>query len=531
MLKVLLVDDEPLIVQGLSALINWENEGYSIVGVASNGKEAVEFLKNKSVDLIIADIQMPEMNGIELLETIRSEHISNAYYVILSGYNDFSYAQQAIRWSCMEYLLKPVREQELLSILHKVTNLRKKTETQKKRNQQMEKAYLARSVIALISGKYDQINLDNVQSQLKLSSGIRYIDIEIDVQALPEKLEHEEKRRLQRQLYQVSLDYLGDTYSSYCFFDITNHEQEYDIGFIYCKSMSEGLEEDGERKFLNRFLEALRKEIDMPVVMFVGNKVESITNLQESYRTAMVVKSFRDFKANHTISWYEKEEKKGESGPILCKNILDSLVSAIEQNDVDAIEKNTEQLYQDINRMAMDAEMVDLNVSYLLFQLIHLAISQDDKVNQEEIMQYISDNAFDRSAMRGSKEHFKWFARQYAEYLIQLRRNASRGILAEIEREVEEHYSENLTLKELGKKHFVNSAYLGQLFHKKYNQSFKDYLNNVRIEKATLLLIHTDKKIYEIADSVGYRDLDYFINRFISMKGCTPARFRKQNRS
>ena len=85
--------------------------------------------------------------------------------------------------------------------------------------------------------------------------------------------------------------------------------------------------------------------------------------------------------------------------------------------------------------------------------------------------------------------------------------------------------------KELGKKHFVNSAYLGQLFHKKYNQSFKDYLNNVRIEKATLLLIHTDKKIYEIADSVGYRDLDYFINRFISMKGCTPARFRKQNRS
>ena len=166
---------------------------------------------------------------------------------------------------------------------------------------------------------------------------------------------------------------------------------------------------------------------------------------------------------------------------------------------------------------------------YLLFQLIHLAISRDDKVNQEEIMQYISDNAIDSSAMRGSEAHFRWFARQYAEYLIQLSSQTSRGILPEIEREIQERYAENLTLKELGKKYFVNSAYLGQLFHKKYNQSFRDYLNGVRIEKAAALLLHTDKKIYEIAESVVYRDLDYFINRFIASKGCTPARFRKQN--
>ena len=112
---------------------------------------------------------------------------------------------------------------------------------------------------------------------------------------------------------------------------------------------------------------------------------------------------------------------------------------------------------------------------------------------------------------------------------LQLSSQTSRGILPEIEREIQERYAENLTLKELGKKYFVNSAYLGQLFHKKYNQSFRDYLNSVRIEKAAALLLHSDKKIYEIAESVGYRDLDYFINRFIASKGCTQARFRKQN--
>lgn len=101
-------------------------------------------------------------------------------------------------------------------------------------------------------------------------------------------------------------------------------------------------------------------------------------------------------------------------------------------------------------------------------------------------------------------------------------------MLTEIEREVQEHYAQNLTLKELGEKYYVNSAYLGQLFRKKYGQSFKDYLNGYRIEQAADRLLRTNEKIYEIAEAVGYHDMDYFVNRFIAAKGCTPAKFRKQ---
>ena len=74
------------------------------------------------------------------------------------------------------------------------------------------------------------------------------------------------------------------------------------------------------------------------------------------------------------------------------------------------------------------------------------------------------------------------------------------------------------------------SAYLGQIFRKKYGQSFKDYLNGYRIEQASLRLLRTDDKVYEIAQDVGYKDLDYFINRFIAVKGCTPAKFRREAR-
>ena len=112
--------------------------------------------------------------------------------------------------------------------------------------------------------------------------------------------------------------------------------------------------------------------------------------------------------------------------------------------------------------------------------------------------------------------------------LSQLRKNVSRGVLGNVEKEIKEHYADNLTLKGLSEKYYVNSAYLGQLFRKKYGQSFKDYLNNYRMDQAADLLLHSDKKIIQVAEEVGYHDLDYFVNRFIQVKGCTPAKFRKQ---
>ena len=97
MLKVLLVDDEPFILEGLKLLIDWEQEGYEITGTAANGLEALEFLKKERVDLIIADIKMPQMTGLELLEKIREEALSDACFIVLSGYAEFGYAQKAYR--------------------------------------------------------------------------------------------------------------------------------------------------------------------------------------------------------------------------------------------------------------------------------------------------------------------------------------------------------------------------------------------------------------------------------------------------
>ena len=137
MLRVLLVDDEPFILQGIKMLIDWEQEGFEIAGMAANGKEAIAFLEQEEVDLIIADIRMPEMTGLELLETIKREKLSNAYFVILSGYADFEYARRAMQNECTEYLLKPIDREMLLKLLEKVYTMRSQDrELDKKRKEQ-----------------------------------------------------------------------------------------------------------------------------------------------------------------------------------------------------------------------------------------------------------------------------------------------------------------------------------------------------------------------------------------------------------
>ena len=526
MLKVLLVDDEPFILQGTEMLIDWEQEGFEIAGLAANGKEAIEFLEKNEVDLIIADIKMPQMTGLELLETIKERRLSNAYFVILSGYADFEYARRAMQNECTEYLLKPIDREMLLKLLNKVYTVRNHDRELNKKRKEQEKAYLSRNIIALIHGKYDDFNLEYVKRHINSTEGVRYVEIQkLQSETVDESTE-KDMRNFQRKLYQCCIEFLKED-ANHCVFDVAVNEKIYDIGLIFAEGMAQkmGL---SERTYLERFYQYLINNMKQSLVMLVGKKVTDIGSLSKSYGNTCMLRSFQGFRERKSIYFYEDEVQVSSNGVVLCKECLDHLIATVEQNNYIEIKRAVEVLYQEMGNMGMNSETMTLNINYLLFRLIHLASEQDDDVNQEEILRLISESSFESGIMRGSKAHLASFACEYAEYLFQLRKNVSRGILGMVEKEIRENFSSNLTLKGLSEKYYVNSAYLGQLFRKKYGQSFKDYLNNYRMEEASDRLIHTDKKIIQIAEEVGYHDLDYFVNRFIQVKGCTPARFRKQ---
>lgn len=374
MLKVILADDEPYIVLGLSLIIDWEKEGFEIVGTADNGQKALELIRDENPDLVITDIKMPIMTGLELLEKSREEGFDSEF-VILSGYNEFDYAKTAMKYRSIDYLLKPIDKDELLGVLEKVrTNCSQK-----------------------------------------------------------ERLENKKESR------------------------------------------------SGSRLFED-FIQSLEASED---------------NAEELY-----------------------------SAKALDKEIMDSLLRAVETNQKERITELSGKIYERF--IHLEEHFLRLGANYLLFGLLHLAVGVDADINQKEILTNIVTSTFEDVSIEEAGVNLTNMLLEFGDYLVQLRGHQSQSSLLLVEADIKEHYMENLTLKDLGKKYYVNSAYLGQMFKKQYGESFKDYLNRIRMVKAEELLLNTNLKIHEIAEEVGYSDVDYFINRFISYAGCTPAKYRKQ---
>ncbi len=205
------------------------------------------------------------------------------------------------------------------------------------------------------------------------------------------------------------------------------------------------------------------------------------------------------------------------------------LANAVEENDHERIEKYVAAFYEMIKKEKISGESIDFNIAYLLFQLIHIASEQDDELNQEEIMRFIGESSFEEGKIHENSEYLLRFCLEYAEYISQLRGRAAQGVLRDVEKEIRSHYAENISLREMSQKFFINSAYLGQIFKKKYGQSFKDYLTDVRIKEAAKMLATTDKKIILISEEVGYKDSDYFVQKFIERMGCTPSKYRRDH--
>ena len=527
MLKVMLVDDEPFILQGLQILVDWEAEGFEIVAAMTNGREAFDYLKENEVDLIISDIQMPVMTGLDLLEMIQTKKISDAKFAILTGYDDFSYAQRAIKNNSIDYILKPVQKKDIISLLRNVSNLEKENKEKTDTQQKLEDAYLARNVISIITGKFDQSNVDYVTKHMQLSGGVRYVDIESVTDTEEKEEDDYDNRVLQRQLHSVCREVQKENMNHFIF-DVSYDENSYDVGFIYCDNMATRYDMS-DVEYLESLTSKIEKIMRRSVRMTCGKKVNDITQLAKSYSSCRMLNSIKGFHSQKSVYIYEDEVQVEQKGAYLCKKSLDECIDAIEKNEKEQIEKSVERLYEEIKNVGENRNLVNLNINYLLFQLIHLASEQDDNVNQEEVIQYISENSFEESLSRGSIGHLKNFALEYADYLMSLRKNMSRGILSNIEKDIADHYNENISLRNLGEKYYMNSSYLGQVFRKKYNMSFKDYLTNIRISEAAKQLIMTDKKINQIAEDVGYLDCDYFIRKFIEIKGCTPSKYRKNN--
>ena len=521
-LKVLLVDDEPVILEGLKVMIDWEQEGLQVVGSASDGMEAFQMIRELSPDIVITDIKMPRMSGLELLERVREKGNKQTGFIVLTGFDDFSYARRALKLEAIDYLLKPVEKKELLGALKKASMIHEEINRSRKTDNELQKEVLFHNIISLIDGKSDNASINNVKQYLGKLTGVRYISIE-----LGENHESisgatvDDKRRMQKQMYSVCLDYVEDEYR--VLFDVSLRGSSYDVGFIY----SDELLKDGvsEQEYFSEFKKMLDDRLGFPVIFIPGRKVDSLAEIAVSCKSVAMADSLREWN-----TYEDADEAKLasfiNSGLAVDKKEVDELVKSVTRNRKEDIIKQATQLVDSFQ--GMENRFISMIIDYLIFGLIGTAKELDSQIDQEEVLRYISDSVYEEIELKSDSENLSRILVDYAEYLDELRSSNSAGILKNIEEDIRDNYRENLTLKELGAKYYINASYLGQLFKAKYGTTFKSFLHRIRIEKAEELLVNSDMKMYSIAEAVGYKDTDYFIDHFIAEKGCTPSKYRKE---
>lgn len=528
MIKTLIVDDEPFIRQGLRVLIDWEKYGYEIVDEAENGIKAIEKIKEKKIDLVITDIKMPEMDGLELIKYVSENIKRKINYIVLSGYCEFEYARKAIKYNVQDYILKPIQREELISSLGKIQEKYIEVNLENEERENNEKIIYAKYISDLISGRYDKKSVNYIKQKLYHKSEIRYINIEVnynDDKCL--NMSNEEKRLGQHKLYKKILEWLDkDSYNA--IFDVTNDKDCYDVGFIYEKRLSRE-KCLNEKDYISNLINYIREGYKYDFFIYIGQSVNRIEDLEISYKSAIIAKMLSNFSMDSKILYYDDVMNNPKTYTIE-KKYMDNLIRAIEENSTEDIMSCVDNFYNSFKNHYIDLEIISININYLLCNLISIAKNIDENVNQEQIAQYISLGIFSGNMSRGSAKHLKQFSIEFSNYLVQLRQNNSQGILDYINKEISEHYMDKLSLKTLGEKYYINSAYLGQVFKKQYNMSFKDYLNAYRIDRAEELLMNSNDKIYKISEQVGYNNTDYFINKFVQLKGKTPLQYRKKKK-
>lgn len=539
-IKVFLVEDEMVIRRGIKNSIDWEKEGYIFCGEASDGELAYPMIIKEKPDILITDIRMPFMDGLELCKLVKKE-LPNIKILILSGYDEFDYAKEAIRLGVTEYLLKPISSGKLLEALNGVSesirrekedkDLVRKCMEEMRENTEHEKQKFFEQMIAgnlsmadaLETGKKYEMNLSAGMYNLLLfrftlgeenrKSGELLGEAEYAIEKLTERLEYvfEFQRGVEGWAFLLMAD---------------NEEQ-----------MSERVKE------LSKVLEEIMKNYST-IAYFggIGQPVARLRELEESFREAECALAARfTMELNRIISVED----------IRMAQNVDTL-DDIEITSFGEIEKTRTMLEKFLNNGAEDEidEFVDVYINelpeenlksvlmrqYIIMDAYIVMMSFCEKIEGiEGEMQAQSEELKNSMKTIQTLEEIKNYIRMLLKKIIGVRDTISGRRYSDIieiaKDQIRKTYmSDEISLNTIAAEVGMSPSYFSSIFSKEMGKTFVEYLTEIRMDRAKELLMCSSMKTSEIGYEVGYKDPHYFSYIFKKTQNCTPKEFRARGK-
>ena len=543
MLKIFLAEDEVVVRETIKRMIPWEELGFELVGEAADGEMALPLLIRQQPDLLITDIKMPFMDGLTLARLAKKE-IPGLKVVILSGYDDFNYAKQAIGIGVEDYLLKPITKNALIERLSEIRSRYEHEKTQKEYYEKFQRemqAYEKNSsrdfFEALVGGSMDMMEVYKRAEKLGLDIVAEAYNVLIFTMNCDEDFsgQRDEYSSWEAESLELLENFFAGHSSAMLF-----RSNIFSYG-VLLKGQRETIEEntracvDEIRKILSR--QDGRREW----FLAVGQSVERLSQIQKSYHTASRAFSQR-YLYDENILYYDEMETmehpggqaETEDNAYLQKVDVNALNPAILQKFLsNGLQEETENFVKDyfyaIGQEPMESlvfrNYVILNVRFSVISFIKglgCDTNEMESADTEEVLAESGKN------MESAIAYAKKMISQAIEIRDQNSGNKNRSILKTAVDFIDSHYmDEEISLNTVANVANVSSNHFSALFSQNMGQTFIEYLTTLRMNKAKELLRCTGMRSSEITGEIGYKDAHYFSYLFKKTQGMTPSDYRK----
>ena len=510
-ISVLIVDDEKYIREGLQALLEWETMGFSVCDEAGTGEEALEKIFLYQPDLVLMDIKMPGMSGIDVIKTVREKDYAGEI-IVLSGYSDFQYAQSAMHYGVEEYIVKPVEEKILLGAVLRAKE--KISRVQDRENFMQQYLKKAKSMVLhdLLTGKEFDPYMD--YGELKLNASVYQVII------------------CENRIPQLQLSHFGDLLL------LGDSEDEY-IEQLKIQNrdvilLKHRLALERFQRWLSHYDGEYQKKSFMDLVFCVyGEAVTDLSKISLSYMECLALMERKFFcdEDQRVLSWQELPKKTEAVKPESDRSryYSERFAGYIQTHNRNRIEQLLEELKNYLSKNNFQVQTVRHFLIDVFLEMKHLIILSYG--SSKEIP--FQKNAVIIELIERKKylyEIFDYFREQYEMIMSYVGIEKTDNIFDQILDYVQNNYASQLKLEGLSQIFGYSSSYLGRLFTQKCDCSFKTYLDQIRVVQAEKLLLETDLKVYEIASIVGYRHVDVFHQKFRKVFQMSPAEYRKEKK-
>ena len=534
MYKILFVDDESLIREGISENIRWQELGYELAGVCENGREAREFLQKQDVDVVLTDICMPFMDGIALSKYIHEEH-ADTKVLILSGYDEFEYAQSAIKYGIEEYLLKPITSFELGDIL---TKLKKKLDEEKDRRTRQEEVYAAyRRGRMLLRSDALLHTIIGTKTETECEKERRAAGIEIAqnyyLVGIAELSIYSGSRTLNEKCRNES------ALMSFIVYNLCQEiVKKHSVGevcqgkdnrvFLLFAADDPCREEDKIRTACRAIIEQVNRSMGLGICIALGSWEESLGSVYKSYEKAEDA-LLGKFTAGDNVVMDGRGSLSAEAASREIHRIRENCIRHMKEYNVFGLQEDFSQLEEGLRKSGYRREKAVeelLAVKQSMDRLLRAI--QPDNPSSKEAEGKIKGAAGLKEAMEILYAH----AREQMECLERETGGNKASCAYRAYEYIEQHYSERgLSLQEICTHLGVSTTRFSSAFKQTFGATFMDVLIGLRMEKARELLASTELKNYEIAEKVGFSDPHYFSIAFKKMTGKTPTEYAREWRS